>query len=305
MIERIRTPAKINLFLYVTSKRKDGYHELLTLMTCIDLWDEIELDFTGNGLEVRCSYPGVPENDSNLVIKAARLFFSWLDRVKKKKRRSSGLKILIDKKIPVGGGLGGGSSNAAGILKALNDYHGDPFSKSELMEMGLSLGADVPFFIFGSSAIAQGIGECLEPAPLLKPYSILVLNPGIHSSTAQVYKNLDLALTKDRKSNNNALLNLCRTVRVLDIIPYLHNDLETAAVRLYPDIGCVKDAMAGFYPEGLMMSGSGSSFFALFSEASKAEDAYEKLCAQWNSEGRHLILTSFVTAEDAAFSGSV
>lgn len=297
MIVKTRTPAKINLFLHVTGKRDTGYHDLLTLMTCIDLWDDLELNFSGSDLRVRCDHPDVPTDESNLVIKAAQLFFQELKDKKKERNQTLGLGVTIKKRIPVGGGLGGGSSNAAGVLESLNHYYNTPFSKNELMGMGLTLGADVPFFIFGSPALAMGVGEQLETAPSLKPYTVLLLLPGIHSSTARVYKNLDLGLTKNRKSNNNALLNLCREVRVFDVKDYLHNDLESAACRLYPDIRRVRDEMAGFFPEGMLMSGSGSSFFALFSDASKAEAVYKTLLEQWNSKGRHVVLTSFVTAE--------
>jgi len=297
VIVKSRSPAKINLFLHITGKREDGYHDLFTLMTFLDLFDDLEFEFGKPRLSVVCDHPDVPGDESNLAFRAAVLFYENLSAAGIVEDTDDRVKITIRKKIPPGGGLGGGSSNAATVLAVLNRHHGRPFSVSFLKVMGLGLGADVPFFIHGSPAIAQGVGEKLEMCAPLKPYHVVLCFPGIQSSTARVYKNVDFILTNQRKSNNNALLNLCRAVRVLDIKEFLHNDLESEACRIYPDIGPVKEEMVGFLPDGVLMTGSGSSFYALFSDRSKAEHAFQELSSRWKNTCKLVFLTTFATAE--------
>ena len=151
----LESPAKVNLFLKVTGKRPDSYHDLVSLMCCIGLHDRIVLRPGTASVAVTCSYPGVPEDGRNLAARAAELFYKRYpcrDRVA----------IEIEKKIPVGAGLGGGSSNAAAVLGGLNDHYGRPVSTGELIRLGALLGADVPFFLFGGPALATGIGDHLS-----------------------------------------------------------------------------------------------------------------------------------------------
>ncbi|MBI9088190.1 MAG: 4-(cytidine 5'-diphospho)-2-C-methyl-D-erythritol kinase [Desulfobacterium sp.] len=293
-MEQALSPAKINLFLHVTGKRSDGYHELHSLMTCLDFGDRLEFDFTGSGVSVRCDHPEVPDDDANLVHRAVTLFFDELSKGGGKTK--PGVHVVIDKKIPVGAGLGGGSSNAATTLLVLNRRFDSPFSLDGLMAMGLRLGADVPFFIHGGPAFARGVGEKLSPCGALLPYHVVVFFPGFNVSTPLVYKNVDFALTKQQKSNNNALLNKHEMGEMLDIRGLLHNDLEEAACRVYPDIHSVREEMAGFFPEGLLMSGSGSSFFALFSDGSRAEQVYDILTEKNMATDKQVFLTSFAVA---------
>lgn len=295
-MEQVLSPAKINLFLHVTDKRSDGYHELYTLMTCLDFGDRLGFDFTVSGVSVRCDHPDVPEDGSNLVHRAATLFFDELSKVGPSGTIKPGVRVVIDKTIPVGAGLGGGSSNAATTLLVLNRRFDFPFSLDALMAMGLRLGADVPFFIHGGAAFARGVGEKLSPCDTLLPYHVVVFFPGINASTPLVYKNVDFALTKQQKSNNNALLNEHKMGEMLDIRGFLHNDLEEAACRIYPDILSVREAMAGYFPEGLLMTGSGSSFFALFSDGSRAKKVYDTLAEKNHATHGQVFLTSFATA---------
>ena len=193
---KIFSPAKINFFLHVRGKRPDGYHELFSLMCRINLFDEVSLQIGGiheGGVEIYCSNPQVPDDATNLAHQAASLF-------QNQQHTAQGAKIRIEKQIPVGAGLGGGSSNAASVLMALNAYYGHPCSQKELMEMGLKLGADVPFFIFQKPAIASGIGEKLEAFEGDLQYHILLLYPGFSVSTAEVYQNLNLGLKKLKKN---------------------------------------------------------------------------------------------------------
>lgn len=291
MIKRVESFAKINLFLYVTSRREDGYHTLYSLMTQIDLYDDISIDFSKKDLSIVCDHPDVPEDDSNIVYKAVKLFYHSLKLLDK--RPSNGLLIKIIKRIPPGGGLGGGSSNAAAILTALNTYHQKPFSKSELMRMGLELGADVPFFIFGSPAIAGGVGEKLEAVPNLKPYYLVLCDPGVAASTAEVYKNLDFRLTPSQKYNMNTGLNIPLRGKEFDVRERLHNDLESSACRLYPEIRETKREMELLLKRKVYMTGSGSSLFALFSAHKNADKGLKKLLEEWVGSKRKVFLSSF------------
>ncbi|MBC2696092.1 MAG: 4-(cytidine 5'-diphospho)-2-C-methyl-D-erythritol kinase [Desulfobacteraceae bacterium] len=260
---KILSPAKINLFLQVTGKRADRYHNLFTLMCCISLYDTVSIEFGANKTSVVCNSPDVPKNDSNLAVIAANIFF-------KKLGKNENIKILIDKKIPVAAGLGGGSSNAAFILLGLNQYYGCPFSRDELIAMGLSIGADVPFFIFQKPALASGIGEKLEAYQKLDSFEVLVIYPGISVSTSDIYKNLNLGLTKCKKK----LKNFCSNKQNFEVDQHLCNDLETVTASRYPDIIEAKKALLYYGARGALMSGSGPTVFGLFSDSDKAQKAY-------------------------------
>lgn len=259
---KILSPAKINLFLQITGKRSDGYHDLVTLMCCIGLYDMVSLVFGAKETTVSCVHPNVPEDETNLAFGAASLFFKTLNK-------NEGVKISIEKKIPVSAGLGGGSSNAAAVLLGLNRYYGYPFSRDELMSMGLSIGADVPFFIFRKPAIASGIGEKLEAYDRLEKLKILLVFPGFGVSTVEVYKSLNLGLTKCKKKLRYLLLNK----QSFDPGYHLCNDLETVVASKYPGIFAAKEALMGQGALGALMTGSGPTVFGLFSNFDKARKA--------------------------------
>lgn len=262
------SPAKINLFLEVTGKRADGYHELNTMMCSVSLFDRIYIEpSSGNQVQVECSVPGIPEDETNLAAKAANLFFE------KAGRADTGLLIKIEKKIPVGAGLGGGSSNAASILTGLNQYYGTPFSGEELVEMGVAIGADVPFFIFSKAAIAKGIGEKLDFCENVVHYYVILIYPGVAVSTAEVYKKLNFGLTKSKKETKSRLLNK----RLIDPVDHLFNDLEKPAVLICSKINELQRLLLSFGADGALMSGSGSAVFGLFRELKRAEVAYADL----------------------------
>ncbi len=292
MIKKVKSFAKINLFLYVTSKRKDGYHNLNSLMTQIDFCDDILIDFSKKEMSVVCEHPGVPEDETNLAYKAAVLFYNSL-KPGSNVQQFRGLCVKIIKKIPPGGGLGGGSSNAATVLIALNEYYKMPFLKPELMKIGLQLGADVPFFIFGSPAIAEGVGERLEKVPNLRPYHLVLCDPGIAASTAKVYKNIDFRLTSGQKYNMNTGFNELLQGQEFDVKGQVHNDLEESACRLYPEIKETREEMQLLLQRKVIMTGSGSSLFALFSDRKNAEAGCERLLKEWVKNKRKVILSSF------------
>ena len=260
----VKAPAKINLFLRITGKRPDGYHELYTLMCPLALYDTLTLNAGGTGIVVVCDHPGVPEDASNLAARSAHLFLETA--FAGNALPISGLTIHIDKKIPVGAGLGGGSSDAAAVLMALNDHFGQPLATRALMALGTRLGADVPFFILGVPALATGIGDRLEPFPHLTPWTALLVYPNEVVSTAWVYKNLNLRLTKEEKK----LSKFHFDGRLFNVNEHLVNDLEPVTERAFPVIRAIKRLLLAHGAAGAMMSGSGSTVFGLFADHERA-----------------------------------
>ncbi len=265
------SPAKVNLNLAVTGKRADGYHELASLMACVDVYDRIRFAFKGTDITLRCRMPGVPEDDRNLACRAALGFRGALRR--KGDPADFGLRMTLQKTIPPGAGLGGGSSNAATVLKVLNRHFDFPFTPGELAALALSLGADVPFFLHGRPAIVTGIGEKIQPYGGLFPYHVILVFPGGGLPTAAVYGDLNLQLTNCEKKLKGFLL-INETFRAGR---HMCNDLEAPAARRCPDILAIKTALLDGGAEGALMSGSGSAVFGLFKNAEAALKAREAL----------------------------
>lgn len=265
---KLPAPAKINLFLAVTGQRPDGYHDLISLMCAVKLHDTLSLSVTpgGNQIQVVCSHPDVPENEVNLAWRAATLFMTSL------KRRDT-VTIAIEKRIPVAAGLGGGSSDAASVLLGLNRLYQMPFTIKALMAMGLTIGADVPFFVYGKPSVATGIGEKLEPVIELCPFPVLLVCPRISVSTRAVYKKLNLGLTKCEIKINNFVFG----GRNFEVPYHLCNDLETVSALEYPVIQKAKQSLLSKGAKGALMSGSGPAVFGLFSDAAVARCAYRSL----------------------------
>ena len=284
------SPAKINLFLYVTGRRADGYHELFSLMVPLTLADRLEIVRSGNGIKAVCSHPDVPEDDTNLACKAANLFRSAMID-KKADPGFEHLTIHIEKKIPVCGGLGGGSSNAACVLRALNGYSETPFSTEELMRLGLALGADVPFFLSKGPAFASGVGEKLVPCRQMPDLSVIVVNPGVAASTVNVFRKLEFGLTFTPSYIINPSSNVLPFGKELDGGEILHNDLERPACSLYPKIELAKKEMALLLKRNVYMSGSGSSLFVLYSDHDVAEKDYEQLLKVRSENMKYIFLT--------------
>jgi 4-diphosphocytidyl-2-C-methyl-D-erythritol kinase len=272
---KILSPAKINLFLHVTGKRADGYHNLLTLMCCISLYDVITMDFLNSGISVHCDSPDVPDNEDNLAFQAAAVFFNKLalkdDRPRF--RDKEGVSIGIEKHIPVAAGLGGGSSNAGTILFHLNRHFQSPFSDPELNAMALSVGADVPFFLLQKPALARGVGEKLTVYEGLKTTPILLVCPEILVSTAATYKKLNLRLTKCQKELKQHLFEK----HAFDIGQHLCNDLERVTISEFPVISDIKRKLLQLEAKAALMTGSGPGVFGVFSDATTARYAYNEL----------------------------
>jgi 4-diphosphocytidyl-2-C-methyl-D-erythritol kinase len=242
-------------------------------MCRVNLFDTVTLTFGQPSIHVRCSHPQVPEGSANLAHKAAALFHETC-------AIEGGVDIAIEKVIPVGAGLGGGSSNAAAVLTGLNQHYGFPLDEEALMGMGLELGADVPFFILGKTAIARGVGEQLEPVKWMPPLSAVLVHPRLEVSTAWVYQHLNLGLT-NCEENYNVSWFLEDLSRIADL---LCNDLEQVTAEAFPEINVVKTALLEVGAMGSVMSGSGSAVFGLFrthQEAMNAKNALEPQ-ARWD-----------------------
>lgn len=268
---KLLSPAKINLFLHITGKRTDGYHDLVTLMCCVGLYDSVSFDFKAAEISVACNHPLVPQDQTNLAYRAAELFLDHINR-------NEGVRITIEKQIPVGAGLGGGSSNAATVLLGLNRFYGRPLSRETLIRLGVSLGADVPFFIDQKPAIATGVGDILEPYGGLEPYTVMVVFPGFSLSTAEMFKNYNLRLTKDtEKFRISDFRN-----QSFDIQRHLYNDFEKIAVGKYPQIAAIKEVLLNHGAMGALMTGSGSAVYGLFRDRDRAAQAYPVLCRHRN-----------------------
>lgn len=261
----IYSPAKLNLALHILSRRDDGYHELESIMVPIGLYDRIRI-VPADRLEVLCDHPDVPSGPGNLAHGAADLL---LDRLNVMER----FRIDIHKTIPVGAGLGGGSSNAAAVLTALNRYFESPLTTRELMDMGAALGADIPFFVLGEPALARGIGERLTSLSDLPTRWVVIVFPGFGVSTREAYQNLNLGLTKDENPHKSLLLKVEKCL----LENCLHNDLEAVVIPRFPEIGAAKQALLDAGAGGALMSGSGSSVFGLFAEATSAQQAFRQL----------------------------
>lgn len=260
---RLKAPAKVNFRLDVLKKRSDGYHDLRMIMQRIDLCDDIELSLREEpGISLYSDHPFVPQDKRNIVWKAAEEMLGQTDR-------KVGLNIKLKKNIPVAAGLGGGSSDAASTLMGLNQLLGTGLTDNQLMTIGQRLGADVPFFIFKKPAVAEGIGEQLSPLQHIPKLWIALINPGIHVATSWVYQNLNLTSEKVAAK----LPFLYKTTA--DVCAILSNDLEAVTLLRYPIISEIKNQLIAAGAHGSLMSGSGSTVFAIFDNELSAVDAIE------------------------------
>lgn len=254
-------PAKLNLFLHVTGRRDDGYHLLQTAFRMIDLCDRLSFERRDDG-DVRRSpaIAGVPA-ERDLCVRAARL-------LQQATGCRLGADITLHKRIPMGGGLGGGSSDAATTLIALNRLWGTGLDRSELARLALALGADVPFFIFGEDAFAEGVGERLQPMTL-PPAWYVVVSPGVEVPTAEIFRAGDLTRNSE-------------PIRIADfVMSTARNDLQAVACRLYPEVGSAVEWLAQRAPA--RMTGSGACVFAEVGSRASAEEIALSCPARWRA----------------------
>ncbi len=253
-------PAKLNLFLHVTDRREDGFHELQTIFQFIDLQDRIEIEVNGGGvIERPTGLEGILPDD-DLVVRAAKMLQNHTDT-------KLGATIHVDKIIPVGGGLGGGSSDAATTLVALNSLWETGLSRQELADVGLALGADVPVFIYGRAAWAEGVGEILESVdPPEQCY--LVVAPGVSVSTAEIFQAKELTRNTPK-------------AKIAGFLPIGgRNDCEPVVVARYPEVGEALQWLSRF--GDARMTGTGSCLFVALDNCAEAEQIRDQLPERWS-----------------------
>lgn len=266
-----RTPAKINLGLQIVRKREDGYHELETLFQMVSLYDDIELETLPVGIELECDNPDIPRDGTNLVVKAARLLQEMFPD-----RKNLGVRIRLVKRIPAGGGLGGGSGNAAGVLLGLNTLWDLRLRREDLLTLAAKLGSDVPFFLFAPSALGKGRGEILFPLQQAKKFSVILVFPKFPIATSWVYQSLKLELTK-RENHINLLQKFYSQSDIERLGAHLYNDLEPVVLKEYPVIQTLKDELRLSGASGSLLSGSGATVFGVYADNKVAQTAYSRL----------------------------
>ena len=258
-------PAKLNLFLHVTGRRPDGYHELQTLFQLIDLRDTVAITVLEDGRIERPAGPAGVDPDSDLTVRAARALQTATGT-------RSGTSLRISKRIPMGGGLGGGSSDAATVLVALNHLWGCGLSIDELARLGLPLGADVPVFIRGSSAWAEGVGERLEPVELPERWYVVV-HPGVSVPTRDVFQSPEL-------TRNSPIITI-RAALGPGAAEATRNDCEPVVRARFPEVADALSWLGNFAPARL--TGTGSCIFAAFASATEAERVAARVPDRWRA----------------------
>lgn len=275
-----RAPAKINLGLRVLGKRPDGYHDLLSLMVPINLFDELRFEMGWRGIELRCPNSDLPTDETNLVYRAAQHFLTAC-------QRNQGVRIELNKNIPLGAGLGGGSSDAATTLIVMNHMLGSPMEQEELHLLALKLGADVPFFLVGRWALAAGIGERLTPLENVPTLWTVLLHPPIQVSSRWAYENLTLT-TRPNESKFNILGDTSAGEMTAshrrfldqgllfpeDMQPLLVNDFEPLVFGHYPQLHDLKNSLLAAGAKAVPMTGSGPTLVGLFPSEEEARTAY-------------------------------
>ncbi len=264
---RVRAHAKINLYLNVVGKRKDGYHNLETIFHSIGLHDDVIISKQETkDITVRCEHPAVPCDSRNLAHQAAQLLSNAVGGI-------GGIAIDIHKRIPVAAGLAGGSANAAAVLHGVNELFGLGLTQETLMHFGAQLGADVPFCLHGGAALGQGIGDQLTRLSALPDLPLLLLNPGIEISTAAIFKKLNFPLTT-REKDSIIIRTYIEKGDILSIGKNLYNLLEIPVFSKHAEIAALKTELST-QPGccGALMSGSGATLFAIMHDTETARQS--------------------------------
>lgn len=268
---KVKAPAKVNICLKITGKRADGYHDLFSVMVPVDLCDSLEFLLNNTGvISISARGFGIPSDKTNLVYRAVESFYM------KTGIQNPGMDINIRKNIPVAAGLGGGSSDAASTLLALNGLYSNPLDRGQLHKAAVELGADVPFFIDKVPALATGIGEILEPLGNWPDLWYLIITPPIEISTAWVYGSYKMELTSGKYNYIRKILKNDE----IEVSSILENDLEKVTSAGFPIIDSLKKKIMDTGAEGAIMSGSGPSVFGIFLSREKAVSARDLLMSE-------------------------
>ncbi|MBE6687241.1 MAG: 4-(cytidine 5'-diphospho)-2-C-methyl-D-erythritol kinase [Ruminococcaceae bacterium] len=262
----LKAKAKINLFLEITGKRENGYHDISTVMHEIDLCDDITLSKNDTGtVTITSNSATMPLDERNIAYKCAAAFFDEINE------ENTGLNIDIQKHIPMEAGLAGGSTDGAAVLNGLNELYNNILSKEKLCEIGKRVGADLPFCIMGGAMLCEGIGEIMTPCPVLPECVILVAKGKEGVSTKEAYANIDA--TPSREIKENKMPSLLEKGDLKEICRAMYNCFE----YLVPSVEPIKEIMNKYGALNSMMSGSGSAVFGIFEDKQKAENALNEL----------------------------
>jgi 4-diphosphocytidyl-2-C-methyl-D-erythritol kinase len=269
-----KSPCKVNLLLNILGKRADGFHELETVMQPVDFCDVLSFERGGNGLKLSCSEKNLPTDSKNLVFRAAENFLAAA-------KISDGVKIHLEKKIPLAAGLGGGSGNAATTLLALNELFDGPLATEKLFEIAGTLGSDIPFFLQDKPALATGRGEKIQPLenfPALCGKAFLLIHPGFGISTPWSYQNLARfpAALNGKKGRAKKLISLLQTGDLKSAAAGFYNSLEAPALEKFPILELFQEFLRANGAQAALMSGSGSTTFAIARNVSAAQALAEK-----------------------------
>jgi len=262
----ILSHAKVNLFLKVISRRDDGYHNIVSIVDIISLYDTITIkSLPSDSIMVEDDKSQLPKGDNNTIYRAAMM-------LKERYGIKKGASIFVEKRIPIGSGLGGPSSNAVSTMKGLVDLWDIDSDKDELYDLAKQIGADCPLFLYGKPCKMEGIGDIITPIEIPKLIYVVVY-PKKSLSTKDVYGNVKIMLTKNE--NDIKLSDKFKTTE--DVIRILHNDLEKAAIDMFPELTSIKENLIKEGAMGSVMSGSGSSVFGIFKDIKMAETAMKNL----------------------------
>ena len=267
--------AKLNLSLDVTGKLPNGYHAMKMLMCSVSLADEISLRLTpGREVRAKCNLHYIPTDGRNIACRAARLFLDEIGET------DTGAFLTIDKHIPVGAGMAGGSTNAAAVLRGLNEMTGAPLGTEKLAEIALQLGSDVPYCLTGGTALAEGQGEVLTPMPPMPDCHVLICKPPFPISTATLFARLDCRKIRCRP-NTDALINALCDGDLEQLARHMYNIFEDVLPPRFGAIGEIKSRMLALGALGSVMTGTGSAVFGLFDDESTAEAACKTMREEW------------------------
>lgn len=278
----IKANAKLNIALQITGVREDGYHLLDMVFKELDFGDEVSVEKISKGIELTCSDKSLPTDEKNIAYKAAK-------RMIEKYEICEGIKIDIIKRTPHGAGLGGGSSDAAAVIKGINEHFDLKLSYEEMIEIGVKLGADVPFFLKGGIQRAKGIGEELEMIDVTDNYYYAVVKPEESVSTVWAYKEFDVMTSNgETKNSSKRIEDVIKALKDHDekqIEACIFNDLEAPVIKALPVISDIKNAMKEKGAFAAMMTGSGSAVFGMFKDKDAAEKCVEEINKEFGTNG--------------------
>lgn len=287
-----RAYAKINLSLDVTGKRPDGYHEVRMVMQTVDIFDTLTFEKAESGIAIDVGGSPLPADGDNLIYKAAKA-------VMDKCGVTDGVSISLDKHIPIAAGMAGGSSDAAAALRGVNRLFECGLTNDELREIGVKIGADVPYCVEGGTVLAEGIGEKLTFLSPLPEYVLAVAKPKRGVSTGNIYKSLDEIFDTVTHPDVDAMLDAFKNSGDLSFTKYLGNVLEYVTVPLCPEVDEIKKIFADEGSCGTLMTGSGPTVFAFFENEDKAQEAIDKVRESGMCRDEELFVTTLTSPKNS------